>query len=84
VRWLLVAAVLVSCTRNPRTRCQSTCVREAQCADKLGPEGLEMDLASCIDTCHALERDGTGRKLVEAHVKCVDEATTCELLAACP
>jgi hypothetical protein len=81
---LLVLLTLLgaACSRPPRSRCDRVCAREARCAAELHLPDL--DVVACVDTCNDLERDPEGRRLVNEHVLCVDNAPTCTVLIDCP
>ena len=57
-------------------------MREAECAKdlELTPE---LDEGECVEECGKLERDPALQRFVDLHVKCVDEAKTCEDVTSC-
>ena len=79
-RWLLLL-LLAGCVRSAGTRCEMVCRREADCADKLELPGG--DLGACVEACHELEREAVTARQVEAHVRCVGAADSCEAVMAC-
>ena len=77
---LLIVLAGSACGSRARSRCERVCGREAECARdlKLKPE---LDEGECIEECDKLERD---QRFVDVHVKCVDDAKTCEQVSSCP
>ena len=82
---LVVVAVLLvtSACGRPRSRCERTCTRAAECGRELRLE-QGVDLGECIDECSKLDREtATMQQLVATHVRCVDEAFTCTAVLEC-
>jgi hypothetical protein len=73
--------LLIGCSHSVRTRCERVCRAEQECADKL--DVSDNDYAECVETCTALERDPHTQKIVEAHIRCVTGAETCDLAMEC-
>ena len=84
VRWLLVCVCLcAACARSPGgTRCEVVCRAEARCAERL--ELTDVSYAACVDACTDLERGEATAKLVDEHVRCVNEAPDCAAAMECP
>jgi hypothetical protein len=80
--WAVICLLLVSCRIRPDTPCEEACAAEAKCADELELPGS--DTVECSNRCAALEREEAAQALVEAHLRCVREATTCRELLDCP
>ena len=81
---VVVAVLLVApaCGR-PRSRCERACARAWECARELRLE-QGLDLSECVDECSKLDREtATMQRSVAAHVRCVDEAPTCQQVLEC-
>ncbi len=85
MRWLVAVAfglALVACVRNPAgSRCELVCRAELRCAETL--EMTDVSYASCVEACTELERDSATQKLVEEHMRCVGNATSCGAVMEC-
>jgi hypothetical protein len=82
---LVALAVLLAaaCGTPPKSRCDRSCGRMAQCARELKTEPA-FETSECIDECGKLELQPTTRTLVGQHVRCVDEAADCQKVMECP
>jgi hypothetical protein len=76
---LILAGTTCSASRS---RCEKVCAREAECADKL--EIPDTDVPECVEACQALETDETTRKMVDEHIRCVNNAKSCAAIIDCP
>jgi hypothetical protein len=82
---LLAAAAIAApaCGTPPKSRCERTCVRMAQCSRELKHDP-PFETSECIDECGKLELQSATRALVGQHVRCVDEAADCQKVMECP
>jgi hypothetical protein len=58
------------------------CRAEARCAERL--ELTDVSYASCVEACTDLERGSDTARLVDEHVRCVNEAASCAAAMECP
>ena len=80
---ILLLVLLAGCGTRSQSGCERACAREAQCARELKLE-QGFDGSECIDECNKLERDSATLRVVERHVRCVDDASICERVMECP
>jgi len=82
-RVVFLILLLAGCTEPRSKRCQEVCSREAVCHDKVEtPDNF--DEGECLDACAALERDVEAESQVAHHAECVNTASSCEAVIACP
>jgi hypothetical protein len=79
---LVVSSLAAAGCGRPRSRCERVCRRAAECTRELTEQVV--DLSECIDECTKLDRESALQRAVGAHVKCVDDAPTCEQVLECP
>ena len=79
---VLVILLAASCGR-PKSRCERTCARAAECARELKSE-QGVDLSECVDECSKLDREPAMQRAVGEHVRCVDSAFACGQVLDCP
>jgi hypothetical protein len=86
---LLLLATACS-SEGTSNKCKEVCRREASCVDQVADEGAEddeeqnkFDQGECIAACDALNRDEVGKKLVEKHQECAENAKDCAALLEC-
>lgn len=82
MRWILLACLAAACVKNPGgTRCEMVCRTEAQCAERL--ELSDVSYASCVAACTELDRASSTARQVDAHIRCVAEASGCAAIMDC-
>jgi hypothetical protein len=86
---LLLLATACS-SEGSSSDCKDICRREASCVDQMSDDGKEedeeqnkFDQSECIAACDALNRDEVGKKLVDKHKECADNAKDCPALLRC-
>ncbi len=73
---LALSAALAGCTEPRNEACRKVCEREASCYDSV--DNYKFDQDECTTACSALMRDGEGKEFVQQHIKCVDDAPSCD------
>ena len=85
----MLVTQLLGCTGSGASaQCKDVCKRDAECFEKQDDEqkrAYKFDRDECEATCAALERDGKGQTMVEAHARCVAAAgDSCRDVRECP
>jgi hypothetical protein len=80
-------AAFAGCAESASKLCREVCQREHDCVEEREDEEEELlrfDRGECVTTCAALERDEVGSEIVKRHAECVDQASSCDQVLACP